>query len=76
VSKNRWWDLFDSQEVIANRISKGEWPEAAMVKSAGVPHQNQNYFWYRTIFVPSGKRLALVNRLNYLFTYATTRSVD
>ena len=40
-------DLFDSQEVIANRISKGELPESAMVKGAGVAHQNRNYFWYR-----------------------------
>ncbi len=49
-------DLFDSREVIANRISKGELPESAMVKGTGVSHQNRNYFWYRTSFIPQHKR--------------------
>ena len=57
-------DLFDSQEVIANRISKNELPESAMVKGAGVPHQNRNYFWYRTSFVPSGKRALALLKIN------------
>ena len=57
-------DLFDSQEVIANRISKGELPESARVKSSGVSHQNRNYFWYRRIFVPSGKRALALVKIN------------
>jgi hypothetical protein len=57
-------DLFDSQEVIANRISKGELPESAMVKGAGVAHQNRNYFWYRTTFVPPGRRALVLLKIN------------
>lgn len=57
-------DLFDSREVIANRISKGELPESAMVKGAGVPHQNRNYFWYRTSFVPSERRTLAFVKIN------------
>src|SRR5579871_5469515 len=57
-------DLFDSQEVIANRISKGALPESAMVTTAGVPHQNRNYFWYRTSFIPSQKRALAFVKIN------------
>ena len=57
-------DLFDSQEVIANRISKGELPERALVKGAGVSHQSRNYFWYRRLFVPSGKRALALVKIN------------
>ena len=57
-------DLFDSREVIANRISKGELPESAMVKSVGVPHQNRNYFWYRTTFVAPRPRALAFLKIN------------
>jgi beta-galactosidase len=57
-------DLFDSQEVIANRISKGELPESAMLKGVGVSHQNRNYFWYRRIFIPSGRRALALVKIN------------
>jgi len=57
-------DLFDSPEVIANRISKGELPESAMAKGLGLSHQKRNYFWYRTSFVPSQKRALALVRIN------------
>lgn len=57
-------DLFDSREVIANRISRGALPESAMVQGAGVPHQNRNYFWYKTSFVPSAKRALALLKIN------------
>jgi len=57
-------DLFDSREVIANRISKGELPESAMVKGTGVSHQNRNYFWYRTTFVAPQKRMLAFVKIN------------
>ena len=46
-------DRFDSREVITNRVGRGEMPADALEKMqtpAGTPHQNRNYFWYRTSF--------------------------
>src|SRR5438094_3860697 len=57
-------DLFDSQGVIANRIGRGELPASAMVKGAGVSHQNRNSFWYHTTFIPSGKRALAFVKIN------------
>ncbi len=52
-------DLFDSREVIANRIPRGEMPADALdhlATPAGNPHQNRNYFWYRTAFHAPAQR--------------------
>jgi len=57
-------DLFDSREVIANRIKGGELPESAMVKSVGVPHQNRNFFWYRRTFVAPRRRALAFLKIN------------
>src|SRR6266849_10218599 len=43
-------DLFDSREIIANRVRRKELPESANVTTAGVSRQQRNYFWYRTTF--------------------------
>ena len=54
-------DQFDSKEVISNRVRKGVLPESALVETAGVPHQNRNYFWYaRTFRVPAHRLVAIL----------------
>ncbi|HVX67056.1 MAG TPA: glycoside hydrolase family 2 TIM barrel-domain containing protein, partial [Bryobacteraceae bacterium] len=57
-------DLFDSRELIANRVSKGDMPRSALVESAGTPHQRRNYFWYRTTFQPRERRAVALLRVN------------
>jgi beta-galactosidase len=57
-------DLFDSKEVIANRISKGKLPESAMIDSAGIPRQNRNYFWYSRRFPVGARRQVAILRIN------------
>lgn len=57
-------DLFDSKELIVNRVSKGSMPRSALVDTAGVPHQSRNYFWYRTSFTPTAKRAVAILRIN------------
>ena len=57
-------DLFDSRELIVNRVGKGSMPRSALVTNAGVPHQNRNYFWYRTSFAPKAKRAIAILRVN------------
>ncbi len=52
-------DLFDSKELIANRIRQHRLPESARVDGAGVPRQSRSYFWYRRTFrIPERKRTA------------------
>jgi beta-galactosidase len=54
-------DLFDSKELISNRIRSGKLPESSRVDGAGVPRQDRNYFWYRRQFsAPSGKSQAFL----------------
>jgi beta-galactosidase len=54
-------DLFDSQELVANRIRKGNLPESARVHTPGISRQDRNYFWYRKTFrAPSRKPVALL----------------
>ncbi len=43
-------DLFDSKELIANRIRQHRLPESARVDGAGISRQNRSYFWYRRTF--------------------------
>ena len=57
-------DQFDSREVIVNRVSKKLMPRSALVENAGVPHQQRNYFWYRTTFKAGAKREAAILRIN------------
>lgn len=54
-------DLFDSRELIDNRIRKGALPESARTSAVGVARQERNYFWYRTRFrTPARKAVALL----------------
>lgn len=49
-------DLFDSRELIDNRIRAKTLPESARIKTSGVPRQQRNYFWYRRTFRPPVRR--------------------
>lgn len=52
-------DLFDSKELIANRIRQHRLPESARVDGAGVSRQSRSYFWYRRTFrIPERKQTA------------------
>src|ERR1700722_10957995 len=57
-------DLFDSREIIANRVRRGELPESANVTTAGVSRQQRNYFWYRTAFDPRSKQANAILKIN------------
>ena len=57
-------DLFDSREIIANRVRRGELPESANTTTAGVSHQKRNYFWYRTTFNPRAKQANSILKIN------------
>jgi hypothetical protein len=49
-------DLFDSRELIENRIRADVLPESARVNGIGTPRQKRNYFWCRTTFRPPARR--------------------
>jgi hypothetical protein len=51
-------NLFDSRELSSNRIRTpgSKVPESARVRSAGIPGQARNYFWYRRTFRAPGTR--------------------
>jgi len=57
-------DMFDSREVISNRISKGMLPESAMVSTRGVPRQDRNYFWYQRTFRAPARKQAAILKVN------------
>src|SRR3984893_15346138 len=57
-------DLFDSREIIANRVRRKELPESANVATAGVSRQQRNYFWYRTAFAPRSKQANAILKIN------------
>ena len=57
-------DLFDSREIIANRVRRKELPESANVTSAGVSRQQRNYFWYRTTFDPRSKQANAILKID------------
>jgi hypothetical protein len=57
-------DQFDSREVIQNRVKKQMLPESALVKNAGVPHQDRNWFWYHRTFRAPGKHAVAILRIN------------
>jgi hypothetical protein len=54
-------DLFDSRELIDNRIRAGLLPESARISAVGIPRQDRNYFWYRRVFrLPESKQVAIL----------------
>ncbi len=54
-------DRFESRELIANLIRRGERPAAAAMDGVGVSLQKRNFFWYaRTFRVPRAKQTALL----------------
>src|SRR2546430_7998136 len=57
-------DLFDSQQVIQNRVAQGTLPQTALVRTAGVPRQDRNWFWYRRTFDIAVNRSVAVLRIN------------
>jgi beta-galactosidase len=57
-------DLFDSREIIANRVRRKELPESANVTTAGVSRQQRDYFWYRTTFDPHSKQANAILKIN------------
>ncbi|MGC9035526.1 MAG: glycoside hydrolase family 2 protein [Verrucomicrobiia bacterium] len=57
-------DLFDSMELIANRIRQGKLPESARVHTSGIPRQERNYFWYRKVFNAPRKRDVAILKIN------------
>lgn len=57
-------DRFDSQELIANRIRRGELPESARIQTPGLARQPRNYFWYRKEFNAGAPRAAALLKIN------------
>jgi beta-galactosidase len=57
-------DQFDSREHIINLVRRGDLPHTAIVNNAGVPHQNRNYFWYRTSFTPGVTKAVAILKIN------------
>jgi beta-galactosidase len=52
-------DEFDSRQLILNRVRDGKLPKSAIVSTAGVSHQDRNWFWYRRVFdVPTMRSVA------------------
>ncbi len=52
-------DEFDSRQLILNRARDGKVPQSAIVHTAGVSHQDRNWFWYRRTFdVPALRKVA------------------
>jgi beta-galactosidase len=57
-------DEFDSRQLILNRARDGKIPRSAIVHTAGVSHQERDYFWYRRTFdVPVLRQVATL-RIN------------
>ena len=57
-------DLFNSKELISNRIRKGVLTESDRPSGQGVSRQSRNYFWYRTTFRAPKPRAAAILRIN------------
>ena len=43
-------DRFESRQLLQNRVSRGLAPASTLVSTAGVSHQDRNWFWYRRTF--------------------------
>ena len=57
-------DLFDSRQLIQNRVGQGKLPKTALVRNAGVPRQERNWFWYHRRFEVTGQRSVAILRIN------------
>ena len=57
-------DLFDSRELISNRIRSKKLAESARVNTAGTPRQERNYFWYRKTFRAPAQRAIAMLKIN------------
>jgi hypothetical protein len=57
-------DLFDSREIIANRVRRKEMPQSDIVTTAGISRQQRNYFWYRTTFDPGSRQANAILKIN------------
>jgi hypothetical protein len=55
-------DLFDSRELIGNRVRQGLSPKSTPIPAGvGIPRQKRNYFWYsRTFRTPEKKQVAII----------------
>lgn len=57
-------DLFESREHILGQVHNGELPQSALITKTGIPHQDRNYFWYRTTFHAPEKHSVARLRIN------------
>jgi beta-galactosidase/beta-glucuronidase len=57
-------DLFDSRQVLQNRVAEGKLPQTALVSNAGVSRQDRHWFWYHRTFEVAGKRSVAILRIN------------
>ncbi len=57
-------DLFDSKELISNRIRSKKADESTRVQGAGTSRQNRNYFWYRREFNAPDKKTVAILKIN------------
>ncbi len=57
-------DLFDSRELVWNRVRRGQLPESALTDKVGVARQRRNYFWYRRSFRAPAKRDVATLKIN------------
>jgi beta-galactosidase len=57
-------DQFESRQLIQNRVKRGLAPASALVTTAGVSHQQRNYFWYRRSFNVPAIRTVATLRIN------------
>lgn len=57
-------DLFDSMELIANRVRQKKLPESARIHTAGIPKQQRNFFWYKKVFKAPAPRAVAILKIN------------
>jgi hypothetical protein len=61
-------DQFESRQLLQNRVSRGFAPASALVSTAGVSHQERNWFWYRRKFqvaAPRGVATLGINKAQF-----------
>ncbi|HWB97156.1 MAG TPA: hypothetical protein VG672_10650, partial [Bryobacteraceae bacterium] len=56
-------DRFDSPESVEKMVRLKLLPASAKAGSRGIPHQNRNYFWYRTSFRLPARRAVVLLRI-------------
>ena len=57
-------DEFDSRQLILNRVRDGRLPRSSIVHTAGISHQERNWFWYRRTFEINTVREVATLRVN------------